>query len=134
MEYKHHIKPLRMPYESESTDTIEIQYHRYLEDKDRILEICAERYFKIIQLWILDVKTTYLIAALDNEMKLKIGDLLYDENGEEFMVISFEMLHLSTSSIPDWYWKISFVVLDGNAENVGEYMCKKNIEDRENTI
>ena len=99
-------------------------YQRYLQDKDTTKEINGLIYYKIIDLYELRRKKSSIMALLDTRMHLQIGDILVDENKSKYTVIAFEMPHIPIDVFPDWYLKISFVVLDGNPYQIGNYLAK----------
>lgn len=66
------------------------------------------------------------VAVLDNDMQLRMNDILIDENGNTFTVKGFEMFRFVTNEFPDWYLKISFVMLEGDFNNMGDYLSHKD--------
>lgn len=116
---------IRSPYKIESSEhSINDLYQKYLQDKEATIEINGLTYYRIIDLYEFRIRNASTIAVLDNKMNLKIGDVLTDENGQIYNIISFEMFRISSAVFPEWYLKISFVVLDGDPYKIGNYLAK----------
>ena len=114
------------PYRFADNDTFDDMLKRYINDDNMSFqkELVYYRAFQII-------RTTFkghrLIVALRNQIALKIGDTVIDDHENEYVVKGFEMMRLVSGTFPEWYKIISFVVLQGTTENVGEYFAKQNI-------
>ncbi|MBQ9913517.1 MAG: hypothetical protein IJO73_04745 [Clostridia bacterium] len=116
---------IRSPYRIEgSDDSINDYYQRYLQDEEAIIEIDGLTYYKIIELCEFRIREARALVLLDYSMNLKTGDLLVDEKGNEFNVMSFEMIKFCSDTFPEWYLKINQVVIDGDPYSMGEYLAK----------
>lgn len=80
-------------------------------------------YYRALHIFLLNTGKTRLIAFLDNRLKLKIGDIIMDDNDNPFSVEGFAMIRF-ICDIPDWYTKASFVELSGDYKNIGHYFTK----------
>lgn len=116
---------IRSPYNIEGTDnSISDIYQRYIKDNDAIVEIDGLTYYKIIDLHEFRIRDASIMVCIDNKIDLKIGDKVIDENGTIYNVKSFEMRRMSYDVFPDWYFKINYVILDGNPYKMGFYLAK----------
>ena len=114
------------PYRFADNDTFDDMLKRYINDDNMSFqkELVYYRAFQIIRT---TIKGHRLIVALRNQIALKIGDTVIDDHENEYVVKGFEMIRLVSGTFPEWYKIISFVVLQGTTENVGEYFAKQNI-------
>ena len=102
---------IKSPYEQDEKKSIEVFYEEYITDPKGIIEADGLIYYKIIQLIQIQAKKTLSIVALDKKMSLRLGDILIDEKGNLFTVDGFEMIQFNSDTFPEWYLKISFVIL-----------------------
>lgn len=117
-------RPIHQPYMENESDTLGMQYQRYLADLDRKLEMNGHIYYKIIEAFAFQVGNIKMLVVLDNEMMLRMGDTLIDENEKTYEVKGFEMIRFVDATFPDWYLKVSHVALDGDVENIGNYVAR----------
>lgn len=114
------------PYRFADNDTFDNMLKRYIYDDNMTFqkELVYYRAFQIIRT---TIKGHRLIVALSNQIALELGDTVIDDHENEYVVKGFEMIRLVSGTFPEWYKTISFVVLQGTTENVGEYFAKQNI-------
>lgn len=116
---------IRSPYRIEgSDDSINDYYQRYLQDEEALIEIDGLTYYKVIDLCEFSLKEATALVILDCKMNLTVGDVLTDEKGNKFNLISFELLKFCNGVFPEWYLKINQVVIDGDPYSMGEYLAK----------
>ena len=108
------------PYAGENAESL---FRCYLNDKSAIIMIDDKTYYRALHIFLLNTGKTRLIAFLDNRLKLKIGDIIMDDNDNPFSVKGFAMIRF-ICDIPDWYTKASFVELSGDYKNIGHYFTK----------
>lgn len=113
------------PYRVNKDDTFDDLLQRYIEDGKKSIIKNEAVFFHSFQIIKTTVKGHHLIVALDNQMKLAIGNKVIDDHNNVYEVIGFEMVRFVTGTFPDWYTIISFVVLQGNAEKIGTYFSKQ---------
>lgn len=115
------------PYNLKEDDTFDSMLKRYIDDENVQFVRNELVYYRAFQI----IRTTFrgnrLIVALSNQIELKLGDIIIDDHDNTYEVKGFEMIRLVSGTFPDWYRIISFVLLRGNAENIGEYFAKQNI-------
>lgn len=116
---------IRSPYKIEGlSDSTNDFYQRYLQDEETIIELDGLTYYKVIDLCEFRIKEATALVTLDFRMELRVGDVLVDEKGHKFNVISFEMIKFCSDVFPEWYLKINPVVVDGDPYSMGEYLAK----------
>ena len=111
------------PYSTGTDDNTVQLFHRYMNDKNAVIEIDEKTYYRALQIFILNTNKKMLIAFLDNKLNLKINDSVIDDSNNIFIVKGFAMIRF-TCDIPDWYTKASFVELSGEYESIGHYFTK----------
>ena len=115
------------PYHLNDDDDFDSELKRYIDDENAMYvknELVFYRAFQIIRT---TIKGHRLIAALNNQIELKMGDMVVDDHDNRYEVRGFEMIRLVSGTFPNWYRIISFVVLQGATDNIGEYFAKQNI-------
>ena len=115
------------PYHLNDDDDFDIELKRYIDDENAMYvrtELVFYRAFQIIRT---TIRRHRLIAVLNNQIDLKMGDMVVDDHDNHYEVRGFEMIRLVSKTFPDWYRIITFVVLRGATENIGEYFAKQNI-------
>ena len=115
------------PYHLAEDDSFDSELQRYIDDENAKFvrnDLVFYRAFQIIRTTNRGLR---LIAALNNHMELKMGDIVIDDHDNHYEVKGFEMIRMVSGTFPEWYRIISFVVLQGTAENIGEYFAKQNI-------
>lgn len=114
------------PYSIGDSDRFDDIYIRWQNDDNSVIIINGINYYRALQIVKFPYYKNGIIIALSRVMNLKIGDIIVDENGNEYEIKCFEMIRF-VSDIPDWYMKISFAVVTYNSEKIGEYFAKKII-------
>lgn len=110
------------PYSQKINDTFDEKLKRYIEDNGKTITIENTTYNKAFE--IIQLGNNKTIAALNNQMNLKINDTIIDNHGNEYIVDGFEMIRLLSETFPEWYKILSYVKIKGNFENIGEYFTK----------
>ena len=106
-------------------ETMQEWFKAYENDSAKNVEIDGKNYSKIIywcEFYKNDEKS--LLIAVVTEKDWKVGDILVDENGNEFVFKDVEMLKYS-SEIPRWACSVSSILLQPINGSVGEYLCRK---------
>lgn len=123
MSRKSDFKMIYSPYSRNTDEDISVLFDEYSKDKNAVVSIENKTYYRAIQIFSLIIRKEKLIALLDINMKLSVGDIIIDDNDNEYVVKSFAMLSFRCD-IPDWYTKASFIELSGRYENIGHYFLK----------
>ncbi len=123
MSRKSDFKMIYSPYSRNTDEDISVLFDEYSKDKNAVVSIENKTYYRAIQIFSLIIRKEKLIALLDINMKLSVGDIVIDDNDNEYVVKSFAMLSFRCD-IPDWYTKASFIELSGRYENIGHYFLK----------
>lgn len=123
MSRKLDFKMIYSPYSQNNDEDISVLYDEYRKDKNAVVSIEDKTYYRAIQIFSITIRKEKLIALLDISMKLRVGDTIIDDNGNEYAVKGFAMLSFRCA-VPDWYTKTSFVELSGGHENIGHYFAK----------
>lgn len=123
MSRKLDFKMIYSPYSQNNDEDISVLYDEYRKDKNAVVSIEDKTYYRAIQIISITIRKEKLIALLDISMKLRVGDTIIDDNGNEYAVKGFAMLSFRCA-VPDWYTKTAFVELSGGHENIGHYFAK----------
>lgn len=123
MSRKLDFKMIYSPYSQNNDEDISVLYDEYRKDKNAVVSIEDKTYYRAIQIFSITIRKEKLIALLDISMKLRVGDTIIDDNGNEYAVKGFAMLSFRCD-VPDWYTKTAFVELSGGHENIGHYFAK----------
>lgn len=112
------------PYMTEEKIDINSWYEEFKNDPDKttILNGCV--YNKIIfrcEFYI--AEPCSMIVFIDSPDILRLEDILMDENGNEYVIKGFEMFRFS--QIPEWYPRITPMLIQGSTYNIGRYLTKK---------
>ena len=113
------------PYAVTAEDTMTDWYEAYQSDLDKHLVRKGMTYSKIIhscEVYAYDTPT--LLVSFEPTEALRVGDILIDEIGREFVIKAFEMIRFS-GNIPEWYLKVSNIAIQGKDYSIGEYLSKK---------
>lgn len=123
MSRKSDFKMIYSPYSRNTDEDISVLFDEYSKEKNAVVSIENKTYYRAIQIFSLIIRKEKLIALLDINMKLSVGDIVIDDNDNEYVVKGFAMLSFRCD-IPDWYTKTAFVELSGGHENIGHYFAK----------
>lgn len=123
MSRKLDFKMIYSPYSRNTDEDISVLFDKYSKDKNAVVSIENKTYYRAIQIFLLTIRKEKLIALLDINIKLSVGDTVIDDNDNEYVVKGFAMLSFRCD-IPDWYTKASFIELSGRYENIGHYFAK----------
>ena len=110
MSRKSDFKMIYSPYSRNTDEDISVLFDEYSKDKNAVVSIENKTYYRAIQIFSLIIRKEKLIALLDINMKLSVGDIVIDDNDNEYVVKGFAMLSFRCD-IPDWYTKTAFVEL-----------------------
>ncbi len=124
MSRKLDFKMIYSPYSRNTDEDISVLFDEYSKDKNAVVSIEDKTYYRAIQIFSITIRKEELIALLDINIKLSVGDTVIDDNNNEYVVKGFTMLSFRCD-IPDWYTKASFIELSGRYENIGHYFAKK---------
>lgn len=112
-------------YDNGNGETISDWYRAYRSDTQNRLWKNGLFYAKIIARCEMTIgMTEKLLVFIDFLEGLKVGDVLLDENDNECLLEGFEMIRLAVD-VPDWYGKVSGVLLRGRNAAIGNYLAKK---------
>ena len=106
-------------------ETMQDWFEAYENDSAKNIEVDGKNYYKIIywcEFYKNDEKSLLVAVVIDKD--LKIGDILVDENGNEFVFKDIEMLKYS-SEIPKWSRSVLSILLQPLNDSIGEYLCRK---------
>jgi hypothetical protein len=114
------------PYMENSQNTIDDCYRAYKQDPLGKIELNGYAYSKIISHCRFYGYEDYSYHIVwEPSAELRRNDILIDENGNEFIVRSFEMLRFLGGDIPEWYFKAPPMVITGQNCDLGNYLAKK---------
>ena len=114
------------PYMTNDRDTVDNCYRAYKQDPLRKIEIDGHVYSKIIchcRFYGYEDYSYHIIW--EPHTAIRRNDVLVDENGNEFVVRSLEMIHFGCE-IPEWYLKALPLVITGDSCEIGDYLTKKS--------
>ena len=115
------------PYRYVADDTFDVKLQRYIDDADAVYVQNGRSYYRAFTIIRTTVKGQRLIAALSNKISLTIDDSVIDDRGNGYVVKGIKLIRLLSDAFPEWYKIISFVILQGMTENVGEYFAKQDM-------
>lgn len=112
--------PLLSPY---GTGALSDRYAAYCADPNRILEQKGDIYYRVLE------ATAFgdhqLLLLFSNELSLKIGDTLVDENGSFYPVIGFEMFRRDPNADFDAsLHTISVLTERSDVKSIGQSFCR----------
>ena len=114
------------PYAKDGQSTIDDYYLAYLQDPCKQTVIDGLVYTKIISSCRFYGYEDYSYHIIWEPLtELRCNDVLVDENGNEFVVRSFEMITFCFVDIPEWYFKAPPMVITGKSCELGNYLAKK---------
>lgn len=112
--------PLISPY---GTGALSDRYAAYCADPDRILEQNGDLYYRVLEVAALG--DHQLLLLFSNELSLKIGDTLVDENGSLYPVIGMEMFRRDPNADFDASLHILSVLTERpDVKSIGQYFCR----------
>lgn len=112
------------PYMTNEKTNMDSWYEDYKNDPDKLITINGLQYSKIIFRCQFYREEDYSLNVLiDPPETLEPKDILVDENGNEFVIKGFEMIRFST--IPEWYPRITPMLITGQTYDIGNYLAKK---------
>lgn len=112
-------------YDNGNGGTISDWYRAYRSDTQNRLWKNGLLYTKIIARCEMTIGTAEkVLVFIDFPEGLKVGDVLLDENDNEYLLEGFEMIRLAVD-VPDWYGKVAGVSLHGRNAAIGNYLTKK---------
>lgn len=117
-------KLLKCPYRKVDNENMSVIYDCYKQDSNNIIKLGEHTFYKIIECYEFHTKSSNLLVVLDNQMQLRIGNTLVDENDNIYNVKAFEMFRFIGNDFPEWYLKISIVAIEGDIEKIGDYLAK----------
>lgn len=124
------IKPgfsrFKSPYNQLSNDINDI-YEKYKNDPKKIKIIDGEKYYKIMESFCMNLRgrKPILVASVDKNISLKIGDKVIDNYGHKFTVEGYPFIRFINGP-PEWYLnKVIILELSGGFR-IGEYIRKFN--------
>ena len=112
--------PLFSPY---GTGALSNLYAAYCAGPDRILEQNGDLYYRVLEVAALG--DHQLLLLFSNELSLKIGDTLVDENGSLYPVIGMEMFRRDPNADFDASLHILSVLTERpDVKSIGQYFCR----------
>ena len=112
--------PLFSPY---GIGALSDLYAAYCADPNRILEQKDDLYYRVLEVTALG--NHQLLLLFCNELSLKIGDTLMDENGSLYPVIGMEMFRRDPNADFDASLHITSVLTErSDVKSVGQYFCR----------
>ena len=114
------------PYMKNDQITIDDCYHAYKQDPLGKIEIDNHVYSKIISHCRFYGYEDYSYHIIwEPHTEIHRNDVLIDENGNEFIVRSFEMITFCFVEVPEWYFKAVPIIITGSNCELGNYLAKK---------
>lgn len=112
--------PLISPY---GTGALSDRYAAYCADPNRLLEQNGDLYYRVLE------ATAFgdhqLLLLFSNELSLKIGDTLVDENSSLYPVIGIEMFRRDPNAEFDAsLHTISVLTERPDVKSIGQYFCR----------
>ncbi len=120
-----HFGDFYSPYQNGKRTSLDDFYEAYTQDSDKTISIGQKIYSKIIFRSRLPIKNKHQLSIVFCPSDtVHMHDTLIDEKENEFTVIGVEMLEFS-KSIPKWYRKHVPLIIEGNVDNIGDYLTLK---------
>ena len=119
---KYLFKEISNPYRESVSDSLSLIYERYITDPNSTYEEDGLTFFKVIESY--EFFEGVSLLTLDSQLKLQIGDILIDENGNRHVVSAFGMLNMRQFNFPDWYLKITHVQINSDPRTIGTYVAR----------
>ena len=115
---------LYSPYMSEEKNNSAVWYEEYKKDTEKSIDIDGKIYYKIIYRCKYNRNNdfSWMVLVYIPE-DYRIGDMLVDENGNEFIIKAVEMTTFTT--IPEWYPTMFPLCIVGKKNDIGIYFAKK---------
>ena len=123
-------KPLfgkfKSPYTENGQYSIDDCYRAYKQDPLGIIEKDGHVYSRIISCCRFFGYEDYSYHIIwEPHTEIHCNDLLIDENRNEFIVRSFEMITVCFGEVPEWYFKAGPIIITGSNCEIGNYLTKK---------
>ena len=86
---KHDIlfKLLKCPYRKVDNENMSVIYECYKQDSNNIIKLGEHTFYKIIECYEIHTKSSNLLVVLDNQMQLRIGNTVIDENDKPYLTV-----------------------------------------------
>ena len=111
------------PYHIRESDTMDDFYALWLCDSDRELDLNGRTYYRILsKMKIVKDNSEFVIVHVPNDLHCFLHQNLEDENDNKFTVYNIPMFHYTTP-FKDWMRNTYAIVLQGNIDSLGEYLC-----------
>lgn len=124
---------LYSPYQKAENDTMDDWYIEYLNDTARIICIDGKVFSKIIHRCEFYLKPGFcLLVVFEPQEQIFLGDVLIDEEGNQFSVAGFEMFRF-TGNIPEWNSQFVTVSIIGENYCIGNYLRRKGADSNDGT-
>ena len=120
---------LYSPYMSEEKNDSTAWYEEYKRDTEKSIIINGKTYYKIIYRCKYNRNNdfSWMVLVYIPE-DYRIGDMLVDENGNEFIIKAVEMMTFTT--VPEWYPIMFPLCIVGKTNDIGIYFAKKTQPNR----
>lgn len=113
------------PYMENDQSTVDDCYRAYKQDPLRKIEKDGHVYSRIISCCRFYAYEDYSYHIIwEPHTEIRRNDVLINENGNEFVVRSLEMIHFGCE-IPEWYLKALPIIITGENSEIGSYLTKK---------
>jgi len=118
------IRELRSPYHNDKGDEFKDRIRKYLDDPEHIVTIDKRTYYKIMELteFHIEGRNYSMLAHVDSNFSIKIGDILIDENEHTFKFVGCAMIRYHQDQYPECI-KVSDLLLEGDPDTIGEYLA-----------
>lgn len=119
------IRNIFSPYMAEDKQTIEEWFEEYKKDDAKLVMLDDLKFSKIIyKCEFLVHGDNILMVSIEPQESIRINDILIDEEGREFVVLSFPMIRF-IGNPPEWYTSVAHMEIRGKKYEIGDYLALK---------
>lgn len=125
MQQKETLRRLYSPYADNGAHTISEWIDAHKCDPSKTMEVDGVVFYKIIcRCELYSGKRYALLVFIETQENIHLNDILIDEDDREFIVNSFEMIHLS-KDVFDEHPNLAPISITGKSYDIGNYLSLK---------
>ena len=125
MQRKETLRRLYSPYAENGAHTISEWIDAHKRDLSKTMEVDGAVFYKIIcRCEFCSGKRYALLVFIEPQENIHLNDVLIDEDGREFIVNGFEMIHLS-KDVFDEHPGLVPISITGKSYDIGNYLRLK---------
>ena len=121
---KSSFRVIKEPYKQSADDSLKEFIQRFLIDPEREVKIDNRTYHKVIMLSELGIRSRgiFTLVTLSSRIRIRIGDVLIDENGRMYTMKGVEMIRYESDMYPECL-EIVTLSISGDSEVMGDYLA-----------